>query len=126
MAIENKILKELLEGEFKGLLPRPKIKWASRGEYISYTDDTLGLRTYDGVDIAWVIEDVNRKEFYPVIYLNDGFEGMKIALRRNKEYLRDTLRHECLHLLLKRGDGDPVFEAEKKKRGLDEDPYLKI
>jgi hypothetical protein len=125
MTIENKILKELLDGEFKDLHPRPKIKWRKSKHYDLCTGDTMGRCIYDGANVAWVRECVETGEYEPVIYLNMGFEGMQQALREDEEYLRDTLRHECLHLLLKRGDDDPVFRAEMKKRGLDENSVLK-
>lgn len=32
--------------------------------------------------------------------------------------LRDLMRHELLHLEMKRGDEDPVFQAELKRRNL--------
>ena len=33
-------------------------------------------------------------------------------------YIRETLRHEILHVLLKKGDKDPLFIAEAKRRDI--------
>ena len=92
MAIENKILKELLEGEFKGLLPRPKVQWVEfvYGNCLNIPGGFVARAFYDG----------------NIVMLNPK---IKKILRKAPVFLREVLRHELAHLKTGKEEEDKEF-----------------
>lgn len=96
--IEQKILDELLEGEFKKLKKqRVRLKWMDYYEYVQppiMTSDTMG-NTWPQSPIAW-INRVEEKE-KNIIFLNKAFM-FSLRIRINETKLKNVLRHELLHI----------------------------
>jgi len=124
--IEQKILDELLTGEFKDLGKRKKIelKWKDYGKEVFRLCAIHGGNYYTLLEhlcnpaMAWVMRD-KKKNIFPIIYFNLNF---KKELRKYKELLENLLRHELLHIELNKHDDDKEFQREIIKRRIDRIP----
>ena len=97
------MLKELLENEFKGKI----------GNIILLMVDDIEAEKLGSLTKAEVYFKF-RKNVSKIV-VNKAYWG-KTGF--NEEELRNTLRHELLHLELMRGDDDPIFRQEAQKRGI--------
>lgn len=101
----REIMRDLEDTEFKGKLKKTpclgikEIPVRSSGNRV-YALIYMRLLKY------WAVIYLDKS--YEVLWDN-GFNGQEI---------RDTLRHELLHLELMRGDNDPIFRKEAVKRGI--------
>lgn len=92
----RKILSELLIGEFKDEIQGRKI--------------IIRIRKLEGNCNAHVYRWVN-----PVI-IDLNSERWERQPELNDSALKETLRHELLHIVLNAGDENPIFKLEAKRR----------
>lgn len=98
----KKILRELLEGEFNEMLYR-------EGRFlikITELKSNVNAHVFRKSDPIIIEFNSERWEKHPELDFNDT-------------PLRQTLRHELLHVLTNEKDGDWLFNLEAKRRGID-------
>ena len=115
----QEILDELLNTEFKEVKEKYgdiKIIWKTRRKKNRWWVRLLeSLYIIDrGETIAWVIFTLH-SGYRRAIYLNELYKNI---LFKDKDFLREVLRHECLHLLLGGHASRKDFFNEAKKRGI--------
>lgn len=92
----EKILRDLLEGEFRDAIQE-------RSFLINITKLKPGINAhiYRWAKPVWIELNSERWEKQPGLCDHD---------------IKETLRHELLHIALNAGDEDPVFKLEAKRR----------
>lgn len=115
----QEILDELLNAEFKEVKDKYghiKIIWKPRQDKKRWWVRLLEvLSIIDREEaVTWVIFSP-RRGFENKIYLNTLHE---ITLLSDDNFLRQALRHECLHLLMGGFASREAFFNEAKKRGI--------
>lgn len=102
----EKILKELLNGEFRDEIQERRF--------------LIRIRKLKGNCSAQVFKKLN-----PVI-IDLNSERWKWKPGLNDHDIRETLRHELLHVATNRDDDDPLFELEAKRRNINiNSPWVK-
>lgn len=100
----REILKELMQAEFKG-----KIKKVVYLTLEEINGEKPGDATNAEVYFRFLHDDMAAIVVNKYYWSQVDFDEQK---------LRNTLRHELLHLELKRLDDDPVFRNEAQRRGI--------